>query len=84
MRKMIALSILILLSSAGVCFAGSTFRCGPYVVSVGATKPEVLGKCGEPTSKEYLGEQTSRGVHFKNKRTRHQGQEHHRDQGRVQ
>ncbi len=61
MRKMIALSILILLSSAGVCFAGSTFRCGPYVVSVGATKPEVLGKCGEPTSKEYLGEQTSGG-----------------------
>lgn len=43
----------------GVCYAGSTFRCGPHVVSVGATKSEVLGKCGEPTSKEYLGEQTT-------------------------
>jgi hypothetical protein len=31
------------------------------VVSVGATKSEVLGKCGEPTSKEYLGEQKSGG-----------------------
>jgi hypothetical protein len=41
--------------------AGSTFRCGPHVVSVGATKTEVLGKCGEPTSKEYLGEQKSGG-----------------------
>jgi hypothetical protein len=28
---------------------------------VGATKSEVLGKCGEPTSKEYLGEQKSGG-----------------------
>jgi len=61
MRKMLLLSILILFGSADVCVAGSTFRCGPYVVSVGATKSEVLGKCGEPTSTEYLGEQVSGG-----------------------
>jgi hypothetical protein len=59
MRKILLLTILIFLGSAGLCIAGSTFRCGPYVVSVGATKSEVLGKCGEPTSKEYLGEQTT-------------------------
>jgi hypothetical protein len=61
MKKILILSILILLGSPGLCIAGSTFRCGPYVVSVGATKSEVLGKCGEPTSKEYLGEQTTGG-----------------------
>ena len=61
MRKILLLSILILFGIADVCVAGSTFRCGPYVVSVGATKSEVLGKCGEPTSKEYLGEQKSGG-----------------------
>lgn len=61
MKTIVVLSTLILLCSAGVCVAGSTFRCGPHVVSVGATKSEVLGKCGEPTSKEYLGEQKSGG-----------------------
>jgi len=60
-KTIVVLSTLILLCSAGVCVAGSTFRCGPHVVSVGATKSEVLGKCGEPTSKEYLGEQKSGG-----------------------
>jgi hypothetical protein len=61
MRKILLLAILILFGTADVCVAGSTFRCGPHVVSVGATKTEVLGKCGEPTSKEYLGEQKSGG-----------------------
>jgi|GEM_PF-608624 len=59
MKKVAVVLVLILLSSVSVCCAGSTFRCGPHVVSVGATKSEVLGKCGEPTSKEYLGEQTT-------------------------
>lgn len=59
-----------LFCSAGVCVAGSTFRCGPHVVSVGSTKSEVLGKCGEPSSKEYLGEQTSGGF---TSRTRERG-----------
>lgn len=40
------------------------------MVSVGATKSEVLGKCGEPSSKEYLGEQTSGGF---TSRTRERG-----------
>ncbi len=70
MRKMLLLSLLILFGSADVCVAGSTFRCGPYVVSVGATKSEVLGKCGEPSSKEYLGEQKSGGF---TSRTRERG-----------
>jgi hypothetical protein len=61
MRKILLLAILILFGAADVCVAGSTFRCGPHVVSVGTTKTEVLGKCGEPTSKEYLGEQKSGG-----------------------
>lgn len=61
MKKILILSILMLFGSAGLCIAGSTFRCGPHVVSVGATKTEVLGKCGEPSSKEYLGEQKSGG-----------------------
>ena len=62
MKKVGVLFMLMFLGAAGVCSAGSTFRCGPHVVSVGATKSEVLGKCGEPTSKEYLGEQTVGGV----------------------
>jgi len=70
MRTIVVLSTLILFCSASVCVAGSTFRCGPHVVSVGATKSEVLGKCGEPSSKEYLGEQTSGGF---TSRTRERG-----------
>jgi len=70
MKAIVILSTLILFCSSGVCVAGSTFRCGPYVVSVGATKSEVLGKCGEPSSKEYLGEQTSGGF---TSRTRERG-----------
>lgn len=61
MKKIVLLSILILFCSASVCLAGSTFRCGPAIVSVGATKSEVQGKCGEPTSKEVLGDQVSGG-----------------------
>jgi hypothetical protein len=30
------------------------FRCGPNIVGIGDTKPEVLKDCGEPTSKEVV------------------------------
>jgi hypothetical protein len=70
MKAIVILSTLILFCSTSDCVAGSTFRCGPHVVSVGATKSEVLGKCGEPSSKEYLGEQTSGGF---TSRTRERG-----------
>jgi hypothetical protein len=70
MKTIVTLSTLILFCSASVCVAGSTFRCGPHVVSVGATKSEVLGKCGEPSSKEYLGEQKAGGF---TSRTRESG-----------
>ncbi|HYQ48503.1 MAG TPA: DUF2845 domain-containing protein [Thermodesulfovibrionales bacterium] len=35
-------------------------RCGNNLVDVGATKIEVLSKCGEPTLKEEVGEDFSR------------------------
>jgi Protein of unknown function (DUF2845) len=36
-------------------FAGSSIRCGNYLVSVGDLKIKVLDKCGEPISKEEIG-----------------------------
>ena len=35
-------------------FAGSSIRCGNYLVSVGDLKVKVLDKCGEPISKEEI------------------------------
>ncbi len=40
------LSILVILAQAETSFA---FRCGTSLVNVGATKHEVIHKCGEPT-----------------------------------
>jgi hypothetical protein len=36
-------------------FAGSSIRCGNYLVSVGDLKIKVLDRCGEPISKEEIG-----------------------------
>jgi hypothetical protein len=36
-------------------FAGSSIRCGNYLISVGDLKIKVLDKCGEPISKEEIG-----------------------------
>lgn len=35
--------------------ASSTLRCGSGLVSVGAPAAEVLAKCGEPVSRDFLG-----------------------------
>jgi hypothetical protein len=32
----------------------NSFRCGSQIVMIGYTKPEVLNKCGEPTSREVV------------------------------
>lgn len=39
---------------------GLAMRCGNNLVDVGATKIEVLSKCGEPVLKEEVGEDFSR------------------------
>lgn len=61
MKKLILFASLIIFSSFSVSMAGSSFRCGPNIVSVGDSKSEVLGKCGEPTSSEVIGDQVSGG-----------------------
>jgi hypothetical protein len=50
LRKMTILMLFFFIGTVGTAFAG--FRCGPELVSIGDTKVEVLGKCGEPTFKE--------------------------------
>lgn len=54
--KITALFISIfLLCTASMVYAAhyvSTFRCGPKIVALGDTKPEVRNRCGEPTSIE--------------------------------
>ena len=61
MKKLILFTFLIIFSSFSISLSGSSFRCGPNIVSVGDSKSEVLGKCGEPTSKEVTGDQVSGG-----------------------
>ena len=45
----------------GSCFADDFFRCGPDLVSIGDSKFEVHGKCGEPTAKEVIGDRVRGG-----------------------
>jgi len=47
--------------SFSTCFADDYFRCGSNLISVGDSKFQVLGKCGEPTAKEVVGDQVSGG-----------------------
>lgn len=49
-----------LLCLAGISFAGSSIRCGNYLISVGDLKLEVLDKCGEPILMEKLELNSSR------------------------
>ena len=45
-----------LMAMAGTANAdGTSVRCGNYVVSKGATRFEVIQKCGEPVMEEYVG-----------------------------
>ena len=49
--------LIIFLYSVSMAFAApfvNFFRCGPNIVGIGDTKPEVLNDCGEPTSKEVV------------------------------
>jgi len=47
------MTILILLFFVGTAdTAVAAFRCGPKLVTIGDTKVDVLGKCGEPTFSE--------------------------------
>src|SRR5690606_5306271 len=45
----------LLLLSATLAEASSTFRCGSALVSKGAPTVEVAGKCGEPSSRAFVG-----------------------------
>ena len=40
---------------AGGAQAGSTLRCGSKLISTGDLAGEVLDKCGEPVSRDFLG-----------------------------
>jgi len=46
--------IFLLLCFAEISFAGSSIRCGNYLVSIGDLKIKVLDRCGEPISKEKI------------------------------
>ena len=52
--------IFLLLCFAGISFAGSSIRCGNYLISVGDLKIKVLDRCGEPISKEKIELNSSR------------------------
>ena len=56
-NRFFTLSIVAILSFlfAVPSFAGSSIRCGNYLVSVGDLKVKVLDRCGEPISKEEIG-----------------------------
>ena len=43
--------ILCVLAPIGIAAADDTFRCGNRLIEPGMTQAEVLGLCGEPTSK---------------------------------
>lgn len=53
MRKLAHL--LVLLSLPLAAEASSTYRCGSALVSTSAPAGEVLSKCGEPASRDFLG-----------------------------
>jgi hypothetical protein len=66
-------TILILLFFVGTAdTAVAAFRCGPKLVTIGDTKVEVLGKCGEPTFTEITSVVSEGGYrgHLPNGRTR--------------
>jgi len=49
-KKTTIFILLFFMGGVGTAFAG--FRCGPKLVTIGDTKVEVIGKCGEPTFTE--------------------------------
>lgn len=50
----ILICIVSLLFLSGISFAGSSIRCGNYLISVGDLKIKVLDRCGEPLFKEKI------------------------------
>ncbi len=57
MKKIIGLLIILLLLPAAA-WAYETFRCNNRVIQTGDLKSKVLECCGEPDSKEDVGEKT--------------------------
>ena len=53
MRLLIATVLMLSISVAGG--ASSTLRCGTALISVGDSMAEVLLKCGEPLTRDYVG-----------------------------
>ncbi|XLX39552.1 DUF2845 domain-containing protein [Ectopseudomonas mendocina] len=47
--------LLMLLCLPLLAEASSTYRCGSALVSTSAPSAEVLNKCGEPASRDFLG-----------------------------
>ncbi|VXB41897.1 conserved exported hypothetical protein [Pseudomonas sp. 8AS] len=54
MLKLLATSLLLSLCCA-TAQAGSTLRCGSQLISTNDIASEVLSKCGEPVSRDFLG-----------------------------
>lgn len=63
----ILICIFSLLCLAEISFAGSSIRCGNYLISVGDLKVKVLDRCGEPILKEKIELNTSRHRRDNNK-----------------
>lgn len=61
MKKPSFFTALIVFLSFNTCFADDYFRCGSNLIHIGDSKFQVLGKCGEPTAKEVVGDQVSGG-----------------------
>ncbi|MDM8351197.1 DUF2845 domain-containing protein [Pseudomonas sp. sp1636] len=50
--KVLAIALLILLTGS---VQAATWRCGSALISTDDTSSEVLDKCGEPQSRDFLG-----------------------------
>jgi hypothetical protein len=46
-----ASAVVVCVAVCGTAIADDTFRCGSRLVEIGMTQSEVLGMCGNPTSK---------------------------------
>ena len=55
MKKTAAVLAGTILMAGTVMADGTSVRCGNYVVSKGATRFEIIQKCGEPVMEEYVG-----------------------------
>ncbi|MFH1982372.1 MAG: DUF2845 domain-containing protein [Pseudomonadota bacterium] len=68
-RVVVLGALLSIIAAVGVAGAATILRCNNQLVQVGAEKFEVSQKCGEPLSKEVVGEISVKSANGKEKST---------------